>query len=131
MNAERPEVIEAQLHSRLHELDTDSLELHLSGKLTRLDYEQFIPEIERRIQEQGKIRLLIILEDFHGWHLAALWPEIRFDVRHFNHLERIAIVGENRWQEWMATMCMPFTTGEIRFFHQDQAEAAREWIRQR
>ena len=108
--------------------DDSLIEVELSGKLTREDYERFVPEIERKIAEQGKLRLLVIMHDFHGWRLAALWQDIKFDLRHFKHFERIALVGENKWQEWMSAICLPFTTGELRFFHQDQLVAAREWV---
>jgi len=108
--------------------DDSLIEVELSGKLTREDYERFVPEIERKIAEQGKLRLLVIMHDFHGWRLAALWQDIKFDLRHFKHFERIALVGENKWQEWMSAICLPFATGELRFFHQDQLVAAREWV---
>jgi len=69
------------------------------------------------------------MRDFHGWRLGALWQDIKFDLRHFKQIVRIALVGETKWQEWMSAICVPFTTGEIRFFHHDQLEAARGWLR--
>ena len=108
--------------------DDNVIEVELSGKLTREDYEQFVPEIERKIAEQGKLRLLVIMHDFHGWRLAALWQDIKFDLRHFKHFERIALVGESKWQEWMSAICVPFTTGELRYFDYDQLAAARQWV---
>jgi hypothetical protein len=111
--------------------DDDIIEVELHGKLTREDYELFAPELERKLQHRGKLRLLVIMHDFHGWRLGALWQDIRFDIRHFKHFERIALVGETRWQEWMATICMPFTTGELKFFHQPEIESARAWLREK
>jgi hypothetical protein len=104
------------------------IEVELTGKLTREDYEAFLPEVEQRLKEYGKVRVLMRMHDFHGWRLAALWQDIKFDMHHFRQFEKIAMVGEKRWQEWMSTICVPFTTGEVRFFHSDQLEAAREWV---
>ncbi len=104
------------------------IEVELTGKLTREDYETFLPEVERRLQEFGKARVLMHMHDFHGWRLAALWQDIKFDLQHFRQFEKIAMVGEKRWQEWMSTICVPFTTGEIRYFHSDQLDAARAWV---
>ena len=42
------------------------LEVHVSGKLTTADYEQFIPSVERLIQQNGKIDILFEMFDFHG-----------------------------------------------------------------
>jgi hypothetical protein len=98
------------------------------GKLERADYESFVPEVEQLIQNYGKIRLLLELHNFHGWTAGAIWEDVKFDVKHFNDIERLAIVGESRWQEGMAIFCKPFTTAQIRYFSQDQLSEARQWI---
>ena len=51
-----------------------------------------------------------------------------FDFKHFADIERLAMVGEKKWEEWMAKFCRPFTNAEIRYFDQSQAEEARSWI---
>ena len=51
---------------------------------------------------------------FHGWEAGALWDDIKFDLKHFAHIERLAMVGERKWQHGMATFCQPFTTATIR-----------------
>jgi hypothetical protein len=109
--------------------DGGVLEITLSGRLTREDYERFVPEVECIIAREGKIRVLVDLRDFHGWNAGALWEDMRFDFRHFGDIERLAIVGEAAWERGMAAFCQPFTTAEIRYFERSQAGEAREWIR--
>jgi hypothetical protein len=104
------------------------VEVHASGKLTKDDYERFVPEIERLIAEHGKIRILFAMHDFHGWNAGALWEDIKFDARHFNDIERLAMVGEARWQEGMSQFCRPFTTAKIKYFGHEQMDAARAWL---
>jgi hypothetical protein len=60
--------------------------------------------------------------------MRALWEDIKFDVKHFSDIERIAMVGERKWQKGMATFCKPFTTAKVRYFERSDLEAAREWI---
>jgi hypothetical protein len=62
-----------------------------SDKLTREDYEHFVPVFERLIAQHGKIRVLFDLHDFHGWKAGALWEDMKFDVKHFRDIERLAI----------------------------------------
>jgi len=50
------------------EQDGRILEAHVSGKLTKEDYEEFTPRAERAIDEHGKIRVLFDMHDFHGWN---------------------------------------------------------------
>ena len=99
-----------------------------TGKLTREDYERFVPEIETMVKEQGKIRILLEMHDFHGWKASALWEDIKFDLKHFGDIERLAIVGEKRWEQGMAAFCRPFTTAKIKYFDHSLIEQAREWV---
>ncbi len=102
--------------------------IKVSGKLTRQDYDVFVPEIERSISECGKIRILFEMEDFHGWDAGALWQDIKFDLKHFSDIERIAFIGDKAWEKGMSVFCRPFTTAEIRYFEADQREQAMEWL---
>jgi SpoIIAA-like len=104
------------------------LEVDLTGKLGREDYERFVPKTERLIQQYGKIRVLMVMRDFHGWDARALWEDIKWDVKHFNHIERVAMVGEKKWQEWMAAFCRPFTTAKVRYFGHEKLDEARTWV---
>jgi hypothetical protein len=106
------------------------LEVHVSGKLTREDYERLVPEVEQRIRQYGKLRILVVMRDFHGWNAGALWEDVKFDLHHFNDIERLAIVGEAAWEKGMAVFCKPFTTAKIRYFDQSAIEEARKWIQE-
>lgn len=102
--------------------------IKLSGKLTKQDYQHFVPEIERRIQQHGKLRMLVEMHDFHGWKAAALWEDIKFDAKHFADIERLALVGERKWEAGMAAFCKPFTTAKVRYFDVEQYEEAVAWL---
>jgi hypothetical protein len=104
------------------------LKIHLKDKLTRGDYEHFVPEAERLIKRHGKVRLLVEMRDFHGWTVGALWQDIKFDWKHFRDIERVALVGDKAWEQGMATFCKPFTTATVRFFEMDKAHEADAWI---
>lgn len=100
----------------------------LSGKLTKQDYEHFVPKIEARIKQDGKLRMLVQMHDFHGWKLSALWEDIKFDAKHFADIERLALVGERKWETGMAAFCKPFTTAKIRYFDAEKYGDAVAWL---
>ncbi len=104
------------------------LDIRLSGKLTKEDYESFVPVVERLIREHGKLRMLVRMHDFHGWTMGALWEDIKFDWRHFSDIERLALIGESKWEAGMATFCKPFTRATIRYFDEAKADEAVNWI---
>ncbi|TWT85543.1 hypothetical protein Pla123a_03500 [Posidoniimonas polymericola] len=104
------------------------VEIEVTGKLNKEAYEIFVPEIEQRISEHGKIRVLVVMHDFHGWEAGALWEDLKFDVKHFNHIERLALVGESKWEKGMSVFCRPFTTAKIKYFDHTEVDSAREWV---
>lgn len=106
------------------------LVVKLSGKLIKADYEHFVPEVERLIRQHGRARLLVEMHDFQGWTVGALWEDIKFDWKHFSDIERLALVGERKWEAGMAAFCKPFTRATIRYFDQARAEEAMNWLKE-
>src|SRR4051794_11167106 len=104
------------------------LAFKMSGKLHDEDYKKFVPLVDAALAEQGKVRLLAQFHDFQGWDLHALWDDIKFSTTHCTKIERIALVGEKKWEAWMAKVCKPFTMAKIRYFDASQADAAQQWI---
>ena len=105
-----------------------SLVGHATGKLAKADYEHFVPEFERLVRQNGKLRVLFDMTGFHGWDAGALWEDIKFDMKHFADIERLALVGEAKWQHGMATFCKPFTKATIRYFDHADTVEARKWL---
>lgn len=104
------------------------LTVRLSEKLHKSDYEHFVPEVERLIGQHGKLRMLMEMHDFHGWDAGAMWEDTKFAIHHFKDIERIAMVGETKWEHGMAIFCKPFTIAKIRYFDHSQLDEARVWL---
>jgi hypothetical protein len=104
------------------------LELHISGKLVKADYEFFVPEFERLVRQHGKLRLLFDMTGFHGWEASAVWEDFKFGIEHFSDIERLAMVGETKWQHGMTTFCKPFTKAKIRYYVHADADMAWKWL---
>ena len=104
------------------------LVIHVSGKLERADYEHFMPAFNQLVRQLGKLRILFDMTHFHGWEASAMWEDIRFGINHFVYIERLAMVGEMKWQQGMATFCKPFTKATVRYFDHADAAEARNWM---
>ncbi|MEO8269373.1 MAG: STAS/SEC14 domain-containing protein [Aureliella sp.] len=114
--------INIQKHS-----DGKVIEITIDGKLTESDYNQFIPLTEQLIQTFGKISLVIVLQEFGGWDMSALWDDLTFDYKHFSDIRRVAVVGDGAWDRIMSELSRPFTAGEVKFFNASELQAARQW----
>jgi len=104
------------------------LAVHVSGNLVKADYEGFVPEFDRLVKLNGKLRVLIDITGFLGWKDGSWWDEFKFDVKHFSDIERLAVVGNNKWEKAMTTFCQPFTSAEMRYFGDVDAEDAHKWL---
>ena len=104
------------------------LVVHVSGKLVKADYEYFVPEFERLVRQHGRLCILFDVIGLHGWDAGALWADTKFAIHHFADIERLAMVGDKKWQHGMATSCKPFTKAMIRYFDHADAAEARRWL---
>ncbi len=104
------------------------LGFQMSGKLHDQDYHSFVPIIDKAVAEHGKVRLLAHFHDFHGWDAHALWDDIKFSTTHCNKVERIALVGDQKWEKWMASVCKPFTMAKIEYFDAAEIDKAWAWL---
>lgn len=116
--------------SQLATVKDNLVAVSVSGHLDKHDYEKIIPVLEQKIAQHGKINLYWEMVGFEGWHLDGLWKDLKFDVKHINDFRKIAIVGDKKWEEWIATMIKPFTTAEVKYFNELHRDEAMAWINQ-
>jgi hypothetical protein len=107
------------------------LKIALVGTIVKDDYKPLVAEFTRLIAEHGKIRALVDMTRFHGWDATALWQEIKFDLKYLDKLERIAVVGEARWQHAIASFTKPLTPAEVRYYDGAQVVEAEAWLTDR
>jgi hypothetical protein len=92
------------------------------------DLKSFVQRFDQLVKQHGQIRVLCDLVSFDGWDASALWDEIKWDVRHFSDIARLAVVGSKKWEEQLSLFCGPLTTAEIRYFDQTRVAEARTWL---
>lgn len=99
------------------------------GKLTKEDYDRLIPLLEEKIESFGIIRWYFEMQDFEGWSLSAMWQDIKFDFKNREKLERIAMVGNKKWEKELTQLMKPFTGASIQYFDLTQKDEAKNWIK--
>jgi len=102
--------------------------IRVGSTLTREDYKEIVPEIEQKIKQFGSIKLLMQIDGFKSIEPAALWEELKFDIKHRNDFEQIAIVGDENWGKWSAKFGEIFFDAHIKYFQPDQVTEAWEWL---
>ena len=92
--------------------DGNLLHVSVQGRLTKKDYEVFMPAVETQIETYGKLRILFDMVDFHGWTAGALWEDIKFDFEHWKDIERLAIVGGGYIGAWFSAWLYRLNEGK-------------------
>ncbi|MCH7602234.1 MAG: STAS/SEC14 domain-containing protein [Planctomycetes bacterium] len=110
------------------EIKGNIVSVKASGKLTKEDYDQFVPRMEQLIEQWGRLRMLFQMDNCQGWDAHSSWDEFKFQLKHRKDLKRVAVVGDARWEKWASMVSRIFTGADVRYFDQDQAEEASTWI---
>lgn len=99
------------------------------GNLSENDVEKVHPLIHNILDKGRKVKWYFEMENFTGWDMKGLWADTKVDLKHVDDYEKIAMVGEKKWQEWMIEGMKPFTSAEVRYFDLSQKDEALQWIK--
>ena len=113
---------------RLEQSTGKVLGYRISGTLHDEDYKYFVPEVDAKLADYDKVRLLMWFDGFHGMDLHAVWDDLVFGATHFNKLERIALVGDKAWEAKVARIFKPMTRAEVAYFDVHEMDQAWSWI---
>ena len=105
------------------------LTARVSGTLTQSELTNMQKAAAAIFAADGKWRILVLTENFAGWERGASWDDFSFQSGQDAHIERMAIVGERRWEE----LALLFTAKGLRkfpiqYFTSAQVAEARAWL---
>lgn len=92
------------------------------------DYQAFVQTMETILTAGGKVRLFVQYEDLPGWDMYAAWDDFKLNLAHHSDFERIAVVGDRKWEKLMASFCLPFTKAQVKCFDRAEVDAAWKWL---
>ena len=109
--------------------ETNILEFELDGDFRREEFEDAARAVDEIIEQEGSVRLIEIFRDIGRIEPAAAWAEMKWAPGHLSKLSHVAIVADRRWIEWMVGPIAALTPMQVRTFHLDEIEEARQWVR--
>ena len=105
------------------------LEIKIRGMLKKADHERIVKIAKEAIAREGKIRALIIAEDFEGWEQHEAWGDVSFMMEEGQRIEKMAIVGDEKWRDdALAFTAQGFRPTAIEFFTVSRLNEARKWL---
>lgn len=113
----------------LHHESGDIYRLDISGVLHKADYRRCEAELRSALDRSGSAKLLCVLRGFEGWEAGADWSDLSFYVSHGDAIQRIAIVGDERWRsEMLMFAAADLRRGPVEFFPEGDLTKARAWL---
>jgi hypothetical protein len=105
------------------------LTARITGKLTQPELAALQDAAGDIIKKLGKARLLVVVESFEGWQRGGDWGDLSFQVEHDAHIEKMAIVGDKKWED----LALIFAAKGLRkfpieYFAPAEIAKARAWL---
>ncbi|WP_214020954.1 STAS/SEC14 domain-containing protein [Methanoculleus sp.] len=111
----------------------DVVGFRFDGEMTAKDYDgTLIPALEEAEKSHPTLRILFHIVNFHGWKSHGHWEGLK-DWPGMEKVDRVAIVGGEKWEEWMnhlPGLFVGFTGIDVRYFTDDHLAAALDWLRE-
>ena len=101
------------------------------GKVTVEDYRKLEPDIQTLVDDYDSVCLLLDLQEFAGEEVKAWLPDLRFGHRFHDSINKMAIIGDKRWQKWVTALASPWYARDAKFFHPEETDEAWAWLRQK
>ena len=104
--------------------------LDMSGRLNKPEFDRCQESLAAEIRRIGPVRLLVVLSQFEGWEENPNWGDLTFYLAHGDSIDRIAIVGDEKWR----SEALMFASADLRrapvefFSSQDALTEARTWL---
>jgi hypothetical protein len=81
------------------------------------------------IDRSGKVKVLILAEEFSGWARKGDWGDMTFMLEYDPYIEKIAVVAEEQWRDKMLMyLGAGLREAAVEFFPHGQENKARTWL---
>jgi hypothetical protein len=104
--------------------------LLVSGALRKEELDAAQEDCIGGVGPQGTAKVLVMVaDDFRGWVGEEVWNDMTFFVRHGDRIEKIAIVGDPKWETRMLMFTgAGFRRTPVKYFAESRLAEAYEWL---
>ena len=106
------------------------LSLKAVGTLTHGDYQKITPMIDSALKEvkEPEVLALIDARELEGWELRAGWDDFKLGLKHGNKFDKVAMLGNQKWQDFASQIATWFISGDVKYFEDEQEAIA--WLKE-
>lgn len=118
---------EAKTLKELGKSESNVVNFQMIGYIAKDDYQALV--VEDLVGQSSNIRLLLDMDQFKGEE--STWgAEFRLGTDFRKKVEKLAIVGDKRWEKWLTSLVDPFYVKEVTLFKVEDLEQAWAWLQE-
>ena len=102
----------------------------LIGDITKEDFETLVPEVQALVEREESVSVLLEMTEFKREKAEAWGTDLKFGHEFRKNIAKMAIVGDKKWEGWVAAVAAPFFAHEASYYHSDDIENAWAWLRE-
>ncbi len=104
--------------------------MRVTGALRKKEMDAVQDQCLESIDPHESVKLLVLIaEDFCGWVGDEVWSDMKFFVRYGDRIEKIAIVGDPKWETRMLMFAgAGFRRAPVKYFAENQLAEAHVWV---
>ena len=86
-------------------------------------------EVKAVVDAQGSVRLLLDMEQFRWEKINAWGADLKFGKTYRKQIDKLAIVGDKKYEKLIAKIAEPYYAREARLFNLANIEDAWTWVK--
>ena len=97
-------------------------------KITKDEVKEIHDELRKAIAENDSVRIFADCRNLEGMDPSAVIEDLKLAPEYVSDIERFAVIGDNKWLEFLSKAGDKLTQGETRYFSPHEFSKARQWI---
>jgi hypothetical protein len=117
------------MYNILPETKGNNIAIRVQGYMNSQDIKTLLPYLKHRIEQHGRIRILVELRNVNGIEMLAILRTLPFSFKYSKRVEKKAVVTDERWVYTWANLLSPLSKTQVRCFPNKDMEKAWDWVR--
>jgi hypothetical protein len=113
---------------RLDDVGGGVLAYEASGTITRDDVRVVQDDLLAGQAPARGRRMFVDVVGVDGATLHAVWQDVKHTLDYARYVDRVAVVGDERWHEWVTQAARLVPGIDMRYFEPDQRIEAGSWL---
>lgn len=106
----------------------NKIEIVVSGDLSEDEFVQIIHQLESLCAMYNEVEVLIDASQIRNYDFSIILEELEFYSRYHQRLRKVAIVGDDKFVNFLLKIFNRFTRTEFKTYSPEEIKEAREWI---